>query len=437
MADAPSAHERIASEARTQLSAAGLAPDDAAVVEVVVRRLVGEYQARAHQGQDIPLRRPEEKIREIVGEIVGHGALEALLAEDGLEDVLIEGASVTALGGGKLRGRSSLAGTTGATNRHTIDRLLAPTGRALNATTPVVDGVQVCLIQGQSHERGDHSGCRRGRLAAMIPPVSPHLSADIRVFGARHGDLGEMVDDGVLSAAAANFLTLIMRAKGSVLIGGQTGSRKSTLLVALLRRARPGHILRLVEESYELALDIQAGGRYQISGGEGSRSLSELIRTMLRMRADLIVVGEVRGKECWDLAQAASSGAGWLATIHSRSAEGSLDRLILLSLLAGENVSARLVRDTFADSLDVVVHCERTDGEGDYVAGVTQISTLEPSLSEDGFSSLPLFARRDSLADPLEWNKAEPTGRLAERLERLLPADWDLHDLLTSKELLV
>ncbi len=423
MADDPSAHERIAADARTQLSDAGMDPEAVGAVETVVRRLVTEYQDRAHQGLErYPLRRPEETVRAITGEITGQGALEALLATPGIEDVLIEGADVKALGGGRARGM--VAPTTEAANRHTIDRLLAPTGHALNATTPTVDGVQV-----------DLGGGRQGRLAAAIPPVSPHLSADIRVFGGRHGDLGEMVADGTLSAAAANFLTLVVWAKGSVLIGGQTGSRKSTLLVSLLKRMRPWHVLRLVEESRELSLSIQNGGRYQCADAEGCRTLSDLVRQTLRMRADFIVVGEVRGAECWDLGDAASSGAGWLATVHSRSAEGSLDRLIQLSLRAGENVSRSLVRDTFADSLDVVVHCERTDDEADYLAQVTEVRTLEPSLVEGRFSSLPLFSRV-RLGEPLEWTKAMPEGALAERLERLVPAGMDLHDLLTSEEML-
>lgn len=418
-----SAHDRLAAEARTVLSAAGIAPDDAAAVEAVVGRLVAEYQDRAHRGmEDYAFTHEAAAIRELVGEITGHGALEALLLQDGLEDVSIEGADVRSIGGGLVRPLG--IPTTEAANRHTIDRLLAGTGHALNAATPTCDGVQV-----------DLGGGRQGRLAAAIKPASPHLSAQIRVFGSLHGDLADMVADGTLSAAAANLLTLVVWAKGSILIGGQTGSRKSTLLVALLKRARSWHLVRLLEESYELALKIQFGGRYQCTRSPGSQTISELIQLMLRFRVDIIVVGEIRGKECLDLAQAASAVDGWLATIHSRSAEGSLDRLIQLSMLGGANVSREFVRDTFAENLDVVVHCSRNDDRDNYLARVTQISTVEPSLTAMGFTSTPLFTRA-ALEDELEWTNFMPKGDLADRLEALLPAGVTLRDVLTSTELL-
>lgn len=432
-----SAHDRIAAEARELLSAGDLAPDDPVTVTMAVRSRAADYQDRAHRGlEEYPLLDLERTIREIAAEIGGYGALEALLGTTGVEDVIVEGAGVRAIRGGLVDPLSTP--TTEAANRHTVDRLLAAAGApALSPATPHIDGVQVDL-GGPGHDPANtdpaaHASCRKGRLAAYVPPASPHLSADIRVFGGRHGDLSEMVEADMISPAAANFLLVTMWGLGGILIGGATGTRKSTTLVALLRHAWSFHLLRLVEEAYELDIDISFGGRYQCAAGE---DLAGLVQGMLRMRADMIAVGEVRGAECWDLAQAVSSGVGWLSTIHAASARGALERLIQLSQLASPNLSRAAVRDTFADSLDVVVHCERTHGAEDYLAGVTEIATVDPSVTANRFSSTPIFARA-SLTEPLKWTNSMPEGRLADRLERLLPAGMrTLTDLFTSKELI-
>lgn len=421
--DILSASERISRDARQRLSQANVAPDNRAAVEAMVSQLVGEYQRLAAAGAEaFPLRDPMATIHEITGDIVGNSALDELVRNGaGIEDIFIEGGTVTYFRTGRLEGLA--APTTEASNRHFVNRLLADARVALDESHPAVHGVRVLA--------------GRARLAVFIPPASPHLSADLRIFGGRHGDVDEMVEDDTLSGAAATFLRLVVRSKGSGLIGGETGSRKSTLLAGLLREVHPNHCIRLVEEAIELQFDPQHGGRYQVTGGDGAGSLTELIQGMLRMRPDIIAVGEVRGRESWDLAAASSVGAGFWATIHSRSAQGSLQRLIQTALMAGQNISERLIRDTFAESLDVVVHCEREDPnlvrDGmTYTAKVTEIRALGPSLADGQFSSDVIFSRPGGLRTNLVWTGQMPHVSLTDRLERLLPDGTTLHDVLTG-----
>src|SRR6266516_4428168 len=106
------------------------------------------------------------------------------------------------------------------------------------------------------------------------------------------------------------------------------------------------------------------------------------------MRPDRIVVGEVR------------------------AAEG-LDALVNAALMAGENVTERILRKVFSESLDVVIHVDRDDMAGDADAlrrQVVEIAAVVPALRDD-FTVEPLFVR-DGLGAPLRW-----TGALPARLE--------------------
>src|SRR5262245_33281945 len=137
------------------------------------------------------------------------------------------------------------------------------------------------------------------------------------------------------------------------------------------------------------------------------------------MRPDRIVVGEVRGAEAFELSRAVNAGCGFLCTIHANSAGEALDALVNAALMAGENVTERIVRKVFSEALDVVVHVDRDDLRDEQVGvirrQVMEIAAVVPALRDD-FTIEPLFVR-DRLGAPLRWTGALPT-RLAERLGR-------------------
>jgi pilus assembly protein CpaF len=138
------------------------------------------------------------------------------------------------------------------------------------------------------------------------------------------------------------------------------------------------------------------------------------------MRPDRIVVGEVRGAEAFELSRAVNAGCGFLCTVHANSASEALDALVNAALIAGENVTERIVRKVFSGALDVVVHLDRDDlrhaGSGTIRRQVMEIAAIVPSLRDD-FTVEPLFTRAH-LGAPLEWTGALPS-RLVERLGRV------------------
>jgi Flp pilus assembly CpaF family ATPase len=164
--------------------------------------------------------------------------------------------------------------------------------------------------------------------------------------------------------------------------------------------------------------------------GSGEISLRDLVKVTLAMRPDLIVVGEVRGSEAFELTRAVNAGCGMACTIHANSASDALDALVNAALMAGENIPERVVRKVFASSIDLVVHLDRdVDPVGGGIRRRTvEIRALVPSLHED-FSSEPLY-QRERLGGPLEWTGAMPPEALVRRLERVLPASTAMTQLM-------
>ena len=159
-------------------------------------------------------------------------------------------------------------------------------------------------------------------------------------------------------------------------------------------------------------------------------TLRDLVKVTLAMRPDLIVVGEVRGAEAFELTRAVNAGCGMVCTIHANSASDALDALVNAALMAGENVPDRVVRKVFASSIDIVVHLDRDIDPSDarIRRQAVEVRALVPSLRDD-FSTEPLF-ERNRLGAPMEWSGALPTEVLTRRIEGVLPPGTSISDLM-------
>jgi Flp pilus assembly CpaF family ATPase len=221
-----------------------------------------------------------------------------------------------------------------------------------------------------------------------------------------------------------------MQASTSVLVSGPPGAGKTSFLSALIASVPIDHCIRACEEIRELHVPIVHGSYYEARpptmDGSGEISLRHLVKATLAMRPDLIVVGEVRGAEAFELTRAMNAGCGFACTIHANSATDALHALVNAALMAGENVTERVVRKVFASSIDLVVHLERDVGAsgGGIRRETMEIRALVPSLHDD-FSSEPLFSR-DQLGSPMEWTGAMPPDSLVRRLDRVLRPGLDL-----------
>jgi pilus assembly protein CpaF len=418
------AYEVIRRDALAGIERRRLQPErELAEVRTEVERAVDDYQRRARLGEEFPLGDPAAMAHRVLRSVTDFGALTDLLARRDVEEIFVEGARVTYLdGGGRLRGLAEP--TSEEENRQMIDRLLSTTERQLNAKQPLV---QARVLDGTA------------RLTAAIAPIADRLSVTLRRYTVRDASLQDLVARDALSREAAAFLWAVMQVRSRLVISGEPGAGKTTLLAALLAASPASHCVRCCEEIREIAVSVVHGAFYEVRppglDGGGEISLRDLVKFVLAMRPDVIVVGEVRGAEAFELTRAINAGCGFLCTVHANSAGEAVNALVNAALTAGENVTERIVGKVFGDALDLVVQLDRDDlprgTEARIRRQVMEITAVAPTLAEDRTYE-PIFVRQ-SLGRPLEWTGVLPVA-LEQRIDRALPEGMRLRALLEGRK---
>lgn len=412
-------YEKLRREALEQIDETGIDPtSQPSEVRALLETTVGEYQRKAHLGEGRSLADPLLTVERLIRSLTGRGPLSELLSRDDVEEIFIEGDQVSYIeSGGSLK--ASEVPTTESENRQVIEQLMSSTDRRLDAANPVA---QARVLDGSA------------RLTVVIPPVGDRLSATFRKYALRRQTLDSLVSLGSLTKPAADFLALAMRASASVLVSGPPGSGKTSFLSALVAASPIDHCIRCCEEVRELHVPLVHGSYYEARppslDGTGEISLRDLVKVTLAMRPDLIVVGEVRGAEAFELTRAVNAGCGMACTIHANSAADALEALVNAALMAGENIPERVVRKVFSNSIDLVVHLERDTVPFD--SGVRretmEVLAVVPALHDD-FSTEALFSR-SQMGEALEWTGALPHRTLAERLRRAMPVGEQLSNVM-------
>ncbi|MDC4233797.1 Flp pilus assembly complex ATPase component TadA [Actinomyces sp. B33] len=328
-----------------------------------------------------PLER-EERFAALVAEVSGLGPIQPLLDDPTVEEIWINSSSrVFAARGGVAELTTVIL--TDQQVRDLVERMLHHSGRRLDLSQPFVDATL----------RGGE------RLHVVIPPVTGrHWSVNIRKHVQRARTLADLVDAGMVPRPMADFLKAAVASGLSVLVSGATQAGKTTLLRALAGELpRPRRVISC-EEVFELGLTnwdcVALQTRPGNIEGRGEITLRDLVRETLRMRPECLIVGEVRGPEALDMLLALNAGVPGMATVHANSAREALDKLSILPLLAGENVTSGFVVPTLASSIDLVCHVERSPGGSRRLAeiialpGRTEGSRIESSdlWSYDGTS---------------------------------------------------
>lgn len=228
-----------------------------------------------------------------------------------------------------------------------VEKMLRATGRRVDRSSPFVDA---------SLEDGS-------RLHVVIPDITRNSwSINIRKFPSSVYRLVDLVELKSITLPQANFLKDAVTAGKNILVSGATQAGKTTLLCALLNEVAKSQRIVTVEETFEIRIEnadwVAMQTRQPNLEGVGEISLRRLVKEALRMRPGLIVVGEVREAESFDLLIALNSGLPGLCTIHANSARDAVNKLCTLPLLAGSNISAEFVNPTVGSCIDYVVHCQ-------------------------------------------------------------------------------
>jgi type IV secretion system protein TrbB len=199
------------------------------------------------------------------------------------------------------------------------------------------------------------------RFAGQIPPVVPAPSFAVRKRASRVFTLDQYVQAGILTPEEKEFLRKAIHDHRNILVTGGTGSGKTTLVNALIREVTaqyPSERLIIIEDTGELQCAAANYVQYHTSP---ERSMTDLVRTSLRMRPDRILVGEVRGPEALDLLMAWNTGhEGGIATLHANNAAAGLARLA--TLVSMHSNAPRLIEPLIGEAVDVLVHIARREG---------------------------------------------------------------------------
>jgi pilus assembly protein CpaF len=283
----------------------------------------------------------------VTRELSGAGPLDALLADPGTSDVLVNGPDEVWVDRGDGLSRAPVAFADEAAVRRLAQRLAALAGRRLDTAAPTVDARLPGGI----------------RLHAVLPPISPHGTViSLRIVARRTYSLDELEDLGSLVPEMTAALRDLVAARLAFLITGGTGTGKTTLLSGLLSCVASTERIVLVEDSGELAPDhphlVRLEARLPNAEGAGGVNLRDLVRQALRMRPDRLVVGEVRGPEVVDLLAALNTGhEGGCGTVHANTAEAMPARLEALAASAGLGRDA--LHSQLAAAVQAVVHLVR------------------------------------------------------------------------------
>lgn len=319
----------------------------------------------------------------IENEINGYGPITELLKDKNVTEIMVNGIDQVYI---EIDGRVIKDESVSFINDdhivRTIQRMVQPYGRTIDASSPMVDAR---LKDGS-------------RLNAVIPPLSlkgPVLT--IRKFKENMDDIEDLIRIGTLTPYMARFLQAAVKAKLNILVCGGTGAGKTSLLNIMSSFIGEDERIITIEDAAELKLKqnhvISLETRTVNYEGEGEVTIRDLVINSLRMRPDRIIVGEVRGKEAFDMLQAMNTGhEGSMTTMHANSAEDALNRLETLILMAGIEIPVRAIREYIEHAIDLVVNISRlSDGK----RKVTSISEVV-GIKDDKIVLKDIFAFRQT-----------------------------------------
>ena len=302
------------------------------------------------QGHMLPQSALAEVVNAVSDAVVGMGPIEFLLKDPDVTEVMVNGPDdVYVERKGRIERVADRLFEGEEAVLHVIERIVAPLGLRVDATSPWVDAR---LPDGS-------------RVHAIVPPLSlcgPTLN--VRKFSSIPIGPGDLLRNQTLGPRMLEFLAACVRARMNIVISGGTSSGKTTLLGVLSSFVSSQERVITIEDAAELRLAqphvIGLEARPATVEGRGEVTVRDLVRNALRMRPDRIVVGEVRGGEALDMLQAMNTGHdGSLSTAHANSARHALWRLETMALMSDVDLPIGHVRAQVASAIDLVVHTAR------------------------------------------------------------------------------
>lgn len=260
-----------------------------------------------------------------------------------------------------------------------IIRLVASHARAeVHAEHPIISAELPPHVEGRAGER----------FEGVLPPVAQAPCFSIRKPATRLHSLDDYVADGLMSETQADSLRAAVTQRFNILVAGGTSSGKTTLANALLGEMAPMRSgldsrVILIEDTRELQCPLP--DTVALRTRLPHVSMTELVRSTMRLRPDRIVVGEVRGPEALDMLKAWNTGhPGGIATVHANSALAALYRIEQLCQEAVVTVPRQLI----AEAIDIIVFIAGR-GTDRRIATIAGVAGLDPDTGAYALAVFP------------------------------------------------
>jgi pilus assembly protein CpaF len=325
-------------------------------------------------------------LQSVVNEVLGYGPLEVLLKDEQITEILAVGPRLMYV---ELDGQMQEIPPRFASERHMariIENMLRRAGRDSQADWPVMDfrlpdGTFVNIVLSAGTTNG----------STILVRKCPR-----KLLG-----LDNLVENKTMSPQMAAFLHACVRERRNIVICGNVGSGRTTLLNALAACVPASERIVTIEETAELRL----GQRHAVSlvaslspgkaNGTGESvervTTRDLIQAALHMRPDRLILGECRGDEVGELFRAMHAGYdGTLTTLYARNSRDALSRLETLYRLEDPDAPVSLIREQIADALDVIVYLARLRTGSHKIIEIAQVQGLE----EDAVKLRSLFVAK-------------------------------------------
>jgi pilus assembly protein CpaF len=303
----------------------------------------------------------------LVDELLGFGPLEELLSNPDISDIMVNGPEQTYI---EIRGKLEIAPIQFRDEEHLFQiaqRIVNQVGRRVDQTTPLADAR---LKDGS-------------RVNVIVPPLSLKGTAiSIRKFSEKPITLDLMKGFGSMSDEMCTVLKIAGACRFNVVISGGTGSGKTTMLNAMSKMIDPGERVLTIEDAAELRLQqphwLPLETRPPNLEGEGAITIGDLVKNALRMRPDRIILGEIRGAECFDLLAAMNTGHdGSMCTLHANSPRECLGRMENMILMGDIKIPKEAISRQIAESVDLIVQVKRLRDGSRRTTNITEVIGME------------------------------------------------------------
>ncbi len=380
-----------------------------------LRNRIDELFNQILMEENIVLARHERRRlhEQIVAELLGYGPLEPLLADPEITEIMAVGHAKVYIERGGLIEEVPVHFESEDHLRRIIDRIVAPLGRRIDESSPLVDAR---LPDGS-------------RVNAVIPPIALDGSAlTIRKFAKVPLSVQDIINYGSTTVEQMEFLRACVTSGFNIIVSGGTGSGKTTLLNILSGFVPSNERIVTIENAAELQLRqehvVRLESRPPNIEGKGEITIRDLVINSLRMRPDRIIVGEVRGGEALDLMQAMNTGHdGSMSTLHSNSPRDTIARLETMCLMAGMDLPVRAVREQIASAIHIICHQDRMRDGSRKITRIAEVQGMEGEVVT--MSDIFVF-EQTGLENGQIRGRIKPTGLRPKNMDRILDAGIQL-----------